>query len=66
MDFVENLDQTEEFECEFCDSKFRRKSNMIRHILHVHTKKENEFKCSQCGSSYPRKDTLTRHVKSCH
>ena len=66
LDFVENLDQTEEFECEFCDSKFTRKSNMKRHILTVHTKQENEFKCSHCGSSFSRKFTLTRHVKTFH
>ena len=66
LDFVENLDKIDEFECVYCDSKFKRKSHMDRHISTVHIQNDKEFMCSQCDSSFGRKDSLARHVKSHH
>jgi uncharacterized Zn-finger protein len=67
LDYVENLDSLNEFECENCEKKFKRKTDLKRHCISVHSVKEkNCFICSHCNLLFSRKDSLSRHVKSKH
>ena len=67
LDFVEDLVKNVEFECEFCDSKFKREAHRKRHILAVHRRKDDSnFECQQCESRFTRKDNLVKHVRSFH
>ncbi|KAI9886146.1 MAG: hypothetical protein M1823_002049 [Watsoniomyces obsoletus] len=45
---------------EWCDKKFVRKTDLMRHHQSVHLKQRN-FRCELCGHDFARKDTLHRH-----
>ena len=67
LDYVENMDSLFEIKCNYCEQKFKRKSNMVRHIENVHNESEKRNNtCPRCDSKFSRKDALKRHIKSKH
>lgn len=60
---IEN--EINEFSCNQCDSKFKKKSNFNRHIKNVHENKK-VYNCQTCGSSYSRIDKFEMHEAACH
>ncbi len=53
------------FECNQCEKKFTRKSNLKRHQDSVHSTVK-PFECPHCSFSTKRKDILDRHIKEKH
>ena len=51
--------------CDICDSSFKSKKSLKRHITSVHEGKKS-FKCDLCGTSFTRKPSLNIHVASVH
>lgn len=49
------------FECEFCNSKFRRKSDKNRHVRVVH-EKSRPFVCPICEKTFGEKYVTGRHL----
>ena len=64
VDYHEGYKTIAIFECDQCDLKFKRSSDLKRHIQTAHLRKK--FMCGLCEKSYSRKDALSRHVKSDH
>ena len=59
------------FSCELCESSFRRKGDLKRHVLSLHTEKDPDeekprYNCTQCKSSHSRERDLKRHMKQKH
>ncbi|KRX83010.1 Zinc finger protein [Trichinella sp. T6] len=52
------------WKCHFCEKRFKRKYDRMRHIR-VHTG-ERPYKCDCCQSAFKLKSTLKRHVRSVH
>ena len=58
-------------DCEFCDMKFSKYSNLRRHILSNHKdnhlknepQEDGFFECEDCLKKFNRRDNLTRHQK---
>ncbi|KAL7044370.1 hypothetical protein ACKWTF_001895 [Chironomus riparius] len=50
------------YDCEFCDKKFGKKSGLDRHVLTVHKKQKN-FKCEQCDKAFGEKAQLKKHER---
>ena len=51
--------------CDTCDSSFKSKKSLKRHITSVHEGKKS-FKCDLCGTSFTGKSSLKRHVATVH
>ncbi|KRZ30943.1 Zinc finger protein [Trichinella pseudospiralis] len=52
------------WKCHFCDKRFKRKYDRMRHIR-VHTG-ERPYKCDCCQAAFKLKSTLKRHVRGVH
>ena len=59
------LDNTNSYECDFCDKTFSRPENVTRHIRTVHEGKK-PFKCEECGRNFTEKRNLEHHNESYH
>ena len=67
MDHVEDMESLSSVNCEFCEKTFKRKSDLKRHTLSVHSETPPaELACSICGKTFSRKFSLNRHMKSAH
>ena len=67
MDHVEDMESLSSVNCEFCEKTFKRKSDLKRHTLSVHSETPPaELACSICGKTFSRKFSLNRHIKSAH
>ena len=53
------------FRCEICQSCYKQKSDLNKHIRTVH-ENEKPFKCEICHSCFGRKSNLNRHKKNVH
>ena len=53
------------FMCEICESHFKQRSNLNRHISSVH-EGNKAFKCKICDYSCSEKSDLKIHVASAH
>ena len=53
------------FKCSWCESKFSRTSDLRRHILFVHEKKQ-QFQCDHCEKSFIKGSHLKGHVEAVH
>ncbi len=51
--------------CSECHSMFKSKSNLLRHISHVH-KKEKNYACIVCGEKFATNSSLQIHVTREH
>ena len=59
------LDNTNTYDCDFCDKTFSRPENVTRHIRTVHEGKK-PFKCEDCGRNFTEKRNLEHHNESYH
>jgi hypothetical protein len=64
LDFHEGIPKMKLVECKQCEKKFKRKSDLNRHVANIH--EEKVFRCDFCENSYARKDNLQRHQKTKH
>ena len=64
IDFPEGFDPPRPFECNKCDLKFIRNTDLSRHVRSVHGEKMH--KCLKCDQTFGRKDILNRHVRVKH
>jgi uncharacterized Zn-finger protein len=53
------------FQCNVCNSGFKHKTSLFRHIDTVHEKKK-PFKCTICEAGFTIKDNLKRHIHAVH
>ena len=53
------------FKCDVCDSIFKTKQNLERHVASVHEGRK-PFKCDFCNANFAHKHQLKRHVASVH
>ena len=53
------------FQCNVCNSGFKHKTSLFRHIDTVHEKKK-PFKCTVCEAGFTIKDNLKRHIHAVH
>ena len=58
-------DKGDEFPCLLCDSIFKAKRHLERHISTVHVNIPS-FECGVCDETFSRKDNLKRHVDRAH
>ena len=66
VNFVEDLDDKKYvIKCEHCDLKFKRNSDLKRHVASIHSSSKS-VQCLSCEKAFSRKDALTRHMKSSH
>ena len=49
--------------CKYCLKFFVRKATLDRHIINIHSRKE-QFGCSKCDKKFSSKDGLQSHLKS--
>ena len=49
------------YECEQCESKFRQKKLLTKHVKTVHG--SEEFPCPTCGKVFNQKSNMKRHSK---
>ena len=66
VEHVEDMESLSSVNCELCVKTFKRKSDLKRHTLSVHSETPEEVTCSICGKTFSRKFTLNRHMKSAH
>ena len=52
------------YECEDCDYKATRRSNLIRHIKSTHNL--DRIECEYCGNNFVDPCSLKRHIKTAH
>jgi len=50
------------FECNVCQKKFTRKSNMKSHVETLHSKM-NKIECESCNEKFSTKGNLGQHVE---
>ena len=50
--------------CDYCQTTFKEKHNLTKHIKNVHMKNEL-YKCDKCQKEYSLKKSFNRHVKGC-
>lgn len=53
------------FACEFCPSRFRRKSDRNRHVRVVH-QKQRPFVCDRCQAAFGEKSNMIKHIRMVH
>lgn len=53
----------ETLECQDCNRKFCKRSNLEQHRRSIHEKVR--YPCDMCGKQWTRRDARDRHVKSC-
>ena len=58
-----NLKSSNEFKCDQCESKFKKKENLKKHINAKHLKSE---KCEHCKSCFVSTKELKNHMKQKH
>ena len=49
------------FQCNQCQSRFKKKERLEQHML----KKHSDFECETCGKKFPEQGTLKEHVRVC-
>ena len=51
-----------DYQCEFCDAKFKQQSSVYRHLkIHVFRK---TYKCTVCAAGFKLKEVLRRHEQT--
>ena len=50
--------------CRYCQTTFKEKHNLTKHIKNVHIKKDS-YKCDKCQKEYSLKKSFNRHIKTC-
>lgn len=61
----EELNQTPKFQCDICERKFRRYTNLRTHILDIHLSSTIEV-CKICGFSTKYRSSLDQHIRTQH
>ena len=46
--------------CNFCNRKYKRKSNLLKHHKNIHSIHQGKYKCS-CGREYETRDSYVKH-----
>ena len=54
-----------DFQCDYCETKFKTKAKLERHIDAIHLLKKDHA-CELCGKRFGRKEHLERHVSGVH
>ena len=49
------------FQCNQCQSRFKKKERLEQHML----KKHSDFECETCGKKFPEQGSLKEHVRVC-
>ena len=66
-DLNRHIDSThyeESHDCEYCEAKFSRKDNYMRHVKKNHTDLHMKYACKVCETNFSRKTDLKRHMVS--
>jgi uncharacterized Zn-finger protein len=66
VEHVEDMEGLSSVNCELCLKTFKRKSDLKRHILSIHSEAPKKVTCNICGKTFSRNFTLNRHMKSTH
>ena len=64
-EFAECFKYVDEFQCDQCESIFKRKDYLKRHKQAIHDISSN-IQCPSCEKSFNRSDKLAEHIKSQH
>mmetsp|Transcript_9353 Transcript_9353/g.24744 ORF Transcript_9353/g.24744 Transcript_9353/m.24744 type:complete len:189 (+) Transcript_9353:183-749(+) len=51
--------------CKACDKSFQRRSNLNKHIRHVHAR-ERLYVCKSCGNRFGQKSSIDKHLRVIH
>lgn len=62
---VGSFDEGKVYTCEICNSEFKDRSNLKKHILVVH-EGIKPFECSLCGSCFSQKSKMKKHIAAVH
>lgn len=57
----DSYQNTRPYPCDFCSRRFRKKANLMNHIVAHQT--DRPYGCNLCGSRYVRKCDLNNHLK---
>ena len=49
------------FQCNQCQSRFKKKERLEQHML----KKHSDFECETCGKKFPEQGSLKEHMRVC-
>ena len=66
VEHVEDMEALSSVNCELCVKRFKRNSDLKRHMLSIHSETPKEVTCKVCGKTFSRNFTLNRHMKSTH
>ena len=62
---IGSFDEGKVYTCEICNSEFKDRSNLKKHILVVH-EGIKPFECSLCGSCFSQKSKMKKHIAAVH
>ena len=54
------------FNCDFCDKRFKTTKSIELHIGSSHTEFSNAFQCNYCDAAYESTSSLEHHIKQLH
>mmetsp|Transcript_11644 Transcript_11644/g.25183 ORF Transcript_11644/g.25183 Transcript_11644/m.25183 type:complete len:186 (-) Transcript_11644:69-626(-) len=57
--------QGDSLTCMACGKVFERRSNLNKHIRHVHAN-ERLYQCKKCGNRFGQKSSIDKHVRTIH
>ena len=61
---IDSIHYEEYYDCEYCDEKFTRKDNYLRHKRTSHMDLYPKYCCKECGKKFSRKATFERHMEN--
>ncbi|KAF4521401.1 hypothetical protein B566_EDAN016984 [Ephemera danica] len=61
-EWTSNSSTIVEYNCNYCQKKYNRHQNLLRHVRNIHGEHSNPVTCMNCGKTYKNQSTLREHT----